>query len=119
MFLAQTGGFLGPLAKVMGYILNFIYTTLGNIGIGNLGLSIILFAMMVNYKESFILLMPFLMLYVLYYELMQESGRLTWQTITKGIKAHFVYFIILGCIFLIPVMVIVSYVGTNNYGSVG
>ena len=81
--------------------------------------SILLFAMMVNYKESFILLMPFLMLYVLYYELMQEGGRITWQTIIRGIKAHLAYLIILGCIFLIPVIVIVTYVGTNNYGSVG
>ena len=48
MFLTQSGGILGPIAKVLGYVLNFIYVGLSNIGIDNLGISIILFAIFVR-----------------------------------------------------------------------
>lgn len=80
--------------------------------------SLILLAAMVNYKESYIILMPFLMLYVLYYELRSEE-RVTWKKVGNGIRRRLGYLICLGIIFLIPVSVIVFYVGTNNYGAVG
>ncbi len=80
--------------------------------------SLVLLTAMVNYKESYIILMPFLMLYVLYQELRDEDS-LSWQKIWYGIRRRQGYLICLGIIFLIPVFVIVFYVGTNNYGAVG
>lgn len=81
--------------------------------------SLVLFALMVNYKESFIILMPFLMLYVLYDELMKASGTVNLKMVISGIRNQIGYLAILGFIFLVPVIVIVTFVGTNNYGSVG
>lgn len=42
------GAILGPIAKVLGYIMNAIYNFLDLIGIPNVGLSIILFTVVVN-----------------------------------------------------------------------
>ena len=42
------GMILGPIAKVLGYIINAIYNCLEVIGIPNIGLSIILFTVIVN-----------------------------------------------------------------------
>lgn len=82
--------------------------------------SIFLFALMVNYKESFIILMPFLILYVLYYEInFSENGNVALPGILRCIKKRLGYFITLCVLFLIPVLVIVLYVGTNKYGNVG
>ncbi|GFI45509.1 hypothetical protein IMSAGC019_00821 [Lachnospiraceae bacterium] len=80
--------------------------------------SLVLFAAMANYKESFIILMPFLMLYVLYHQLKGEDG-LTWGKLWLAIRERLGYLLALGMIFLVPVLVIVFYVGTNNYGAVG
>lgn len=47
--LTQYGGsFLGPIAKVLGFILRAIYDFLGNFGIENAAISIILFTFIVN-----------------------------------------------------------------------
>ena len=43
--------------------------------------SMLLFALMVNYKESYIILIPFLMLYVLYEELQKQGGAVTLKAI--------------------------------------
>ncbi len=85
---------------------------------GWMGASLLLFGAMVNYKESYIILVPFLMLYVLYYEL-QEEETITLQKIGQTIRARLGYLVCLGIIFLAPVAVIVTCVGTNNYGTVG
>ena len=81
--------------------------------------SIFMFIMMVNYKESYIILMPFLMLYVLYYEVELLGGRVTWKEIWSCAQKRLGYLIILGVIFIVPVLIIVTCVGTNNYGNVG
>ena len=81
--------------------------------------SLIFFFIMCNFKESFILLIPFLMLYVLYYELERESGKLTWKKVWGCIQNRFWYLLILGIIFLALVLVIVIFVGVNDYDKVG
>ena len=53
LLTAYDGAILGPIAKVLGWIMNGIYTAMGAIGIHNVGLSIILFTIVV-----YILLFP-------------------------------------------------------------
>lgn len=49
VFLTQTdGAILGPIAKVLGWILNWIFEILSNFGIENAGLCIIIFTILVN-----------------------------------------------------------------------
>lgn len=85
-----------------------------------MGGSIFLFILMVNYKESFIILMPFLMSYVVYYEInFSEDGNVTLQGVWRCIRKRLGYLITLGVIFLVPVLIIVFYVGTNKYSNVG
>lgn len=81
--------------------------------------SIILFFIMCNFKESFILLIPFLMLYVLYYELEQDETKLSWKKIWTCIRKRFWYLMTLGIIFLTLVVVILVFVGVNDYDKVG
>lgn len=45
MLLASGGGILGPVAQLLGYIIEAIYNLLGVVGIQNIGLSIILFTL--------------------------------------------------------------------------
>ncbi len=48
ILLTQAGGLLGPIAKILGEIMNVIFNVLGFIGIHNIGISIILFTIIVN-----------------------------------------------------------------------
>lgn len=48
LFLTQGSGFLGPIEKLLGWILNLIYEFLNIFGIENVGLSIIFFTMIVK-----------------------------------------------------------------------
>ena len=82
--------------------------------------SIFLFILMANYKESYIILIPFFMLYVLYFE-MNASGKekITLEGIWYCTKKRLGYLIALLVVFMVPVFIIVFYVGTDRYGSVG
>ena len=53
ILLTQNGGLLGPIAKVLGYIMEGIFNVIDYIGIPNIGLAIILFTIVVN-----LLMMP-------------------------------------------------------------
>lgn len=54
VLLTQYGGvIIGPVAKILGYIMNFIFVILDSIGLPNIGLSIILFTLVI-----YILLTP-------------------------------------------------------------
>lgn len=48
IFLTKGGGILGPIEKLLGWILNYIYIFLTNFGIENIGLSIIIFTFLVK-----------------------------------------------------------------------
>lgn len=49
MFLAQNGGLiLGPIAKLLGWILNILYNALNGIGVVNIGVAIILFTIVIR-----------------------------------------------------------------------
>lgn len=48
LFLTQSGGFLGPIASLLGWILNVIYEFLSMFGIENAALCIILFTFLVK-----------------------------------------------------------------------
>lgn len=81
--------------------------------------SIALFLAMCNYKESFIILVPFLLLYVLYYDLEKSGGEVTWPKVVKCIKSRLWYYLILGFIFMVIISIIIFYVGVNDYDMVG
>lgn len=48
VLLTQSGGFLGPIAKVLGWIFNELFVLTSNFGIQNIGLAIILFTIVVK-----------------------------------------------------------------------
>ncbi len=48
ILMTQTGGFLGPIAKLLGWIMNAIFNLIDLIGLPNVGLAIILFTVVVN-----------------------------------------------------------------------
>ncbi len=48
ILLTQSGGFLGWIAKILGYIMNGIFVVIDKIGLPNVGLAIILFTIVVN-----------------------------------------------------------------------
>lgn len=82
-------------------------------------ISIVLFFIMCNFKESFILLLPFLMLYVLYHELTLDDTKLSWRKVWGGCKKRLWYLIALGIIFAALVFIIIVFVGVNDYDKVG
>lgn len=81
--------------------------------------SVLLFFIMSNFKESFILLLPFLMLYVLYYELEKTQDRLSFRLLGLCISRRFWYLFSLGIIFIVLILIIVFFVGVNDYDMVG
>lgn len=76
----------------------------------------VLFLMSV-YKESFILLLPFVGLYVLYEEL--QGGRITVANLCGAVRRRLPYLLTIGIIFVVEIFLIVFVIGTNNYSYVG
>lgn len=81
--------------------------------------SIVSFFLMCNYKESFIILIPFVILYILYYDLCKEDGKITWSRIWNNIKGRLWYYIVLSAIFVVLILFILIYVGVSDYDKVG
>ena len=69
------------------------------------------------YKEPFILLLPFVGLYVLYEEMW--GRKVTWLNLWEAVKKRFPYLLAIGCIFVVEMFLIVFVIGTNNYSYVG
>ena len=76
----------------------------------------ILFLMSI-YKEPFILLLPFIGLYVLYEE-MQGDG-FTIANLCGAIRRRLPYLLTIGIIFAAEMFLIIFVIGTNNYSYVG
>ena len=51
LLTAYNGAILGPIAKVLGWVMNGIYALMSMIGIENVGLSIIIFTIAVSYTH--------------------------------------------------------------------
>ncbi len=79
--------------------------------------SVCMFFLMSVYKESFILLLPFVMLYVLYEQL--RGSRLTVRAVWAAVRAKIGYLFVVGLIFLTEMFLLVFVIGTNNYEYIG
>lgn len=88
--------------------------------------SIVLFFIMFNYKESYILLLPFIVCYVLYDTVMNKMS--SYETYTPAefikellvkMKGRYWYVISLMLIFVVLLAIIVFFVGVNDYSGVG
>ena len=75
------------------------------------------FFLMSIYKEPFILLLPFVGLYVLYEEMLGRE--VTWRNLWMAIRAKLPYLLTLGLIFTAEIFLLVFVIGTNNYSYVG
>lgn len=75
------------------------------------------FFLMSIYKEPFILLLPFVGLYVLYEEM--QGRELAWKDLWISIRARLPYLLALGIIFAVEIFLLVFVIGTNNYSYVG
>lgn len=75
------------------------------------------FFLMSLYKEPFILLLPFVGLYVLYEEM--KDKRMTIGSLWNAVKRRFPYLLTLGIIFAVEIYLLVFVIGTNNYSYVG
>lgn len=79
--------------------------------------SIAAFFLMSIYKEPFILLLPFVGLYVLYEEM--HGSQVTWKNLWAAIRARLPYLLTLGLVFAMEIFLLVFVIGTNNYSYVG
>lgn len=79
--------------------------------------SLIAFFLMSVYKEPFILLIPFVMLYVVYEEM--KGKKLSVEALWNSVKSRWGYLLTLGVIFVVEMILIVFVIGTNNYEYVG
>lgn len=75
------------------------------------------FFLMSVYKEPFILLLPFVGLYVLYEEL--PGGRVRLAQLWAAVRRRLPYLLAIGIIFAAEMVLIVFVIGTNNYSYVG
>lgn len=80
-------------------------------------LSWISLLIMCNWKESFIVLMPFVILYVVYRS-MPEEGTLL-NRVLSGVRAHIVYLVASAVMLVVIIGIIVFVVGTNNSSGAG
>ncbi len=80
-------------------------------------LSFFAFFLMSIYKEPFILLLPFVMLYVIYEQI--KGQKITIQNLWNAVKARFSYLLAIGLLLVIELFLIVFVIGTNNYSYVG
>ncbi len=75
------------------------------------------FFLMSVYKEPYILLLPFVGLYVLYEEM--KGRQVTVRNLWEALKRRLPYLLFLGVIFVAEMILIVFVIGTNNYSYVG
>lgn len=75
------------------------------------------FFLMSIYKEPFILLLPFVGLYVLYEEM--KGRKVTFRNLWEAVKRRLPYLLSIGLIFAVEMFLIVFVIGTNNYSYVG
>ncbi len=75
------------------------------------------FFLMSVYKEPFILLLPFVGLYVLYEEM--QGRQVTVKNLWEAVRNRLPYLLALGFIFVAEMILIVFVIGTNNYSYVG
>ena len=75
------------------------------------------FFLMSLYKEPFILMLPFVGLYVLYEE--TKGSRVTVRHLWDAITRRLPYLLAIGIIFVAEMILIVFVIGTNNYSYVG
>lgn len=79
--------------------------------------SVGVFLLMSIYKEPFILLLPFVGLYVLYEEM--QGSRVTVADLCDAVTRSLPYLLAIGIIFVAEMLLIIFVVGTNNYSYVG
>lgn len=108
---------LGTAVFAVGFFCVLKWLRSGRIGWAFGSIASILFVS--NYKESYILLIPFVMLYVLYSDIIQKGGQILWKRIWECIKSRLWYYLILGMIFVIFVLIIIFYVGVSSYDGAG
>lgn len=75
------------------------------------------FFLMSIYKEPFILLLPFVCLFVLYVEL--QGVRLTVSRLWEVVRKRLPFLFAIGLIFVAEMFLLVFVIGTNNYSYVG
>lgn len=75
------------------------------------------FFLMSIYKEPFILLLPFVGLYVLYVEM--QGKRVTILALWNAIRRRFSYLLAIGFLFAAEMFLLIFVIGTNNYSYVG
>lgn len=75
------------------------------------------FFLMSIYKEPFILLLPFVGLYVLYEEM--QGGRVSIASLWAAVRRRLPYLLAIGIMFTVEMILIVFVIGTNNYSYVG
>lgn len=75
------------------------------------------FFLMSIYKEPFILLLPFVGLYVLYEEM--QGRKVTILNLWESVKRRLPFLLSIGLIFAVEMFLIVFVIGTNNYSYVG
>lgn len=75
------------------------------------------FFLMSLYKEPFILLLPFVGLYVLYEEM--KGREVTFRHLWEAVRRRLPYLFTIGLIFAAEMFLIMFVIGTNNYSYVG
>lgn len=75
------------------------------------------FFLMSVYKEPFILLLPFVGLYVLYAEM--QNKKVNVVNLWEAVKKRLPYLLTIGILFVVEMFLIVFVIGTNNYSYVG
>lgn len=82
---------------------------------GNSVLSFLFFWIMSNWKESFILLLPFIAVYLIYRT--EDNGEKDGNYFRRGckrLKKHWLYLLSIGVVFAVIIAIIVLKIGTNS-----
>lgn len=79
----------------------------------------VLIVLMSGMKEAFILTMPALCFFAVWYELWQKEKRFAFGEIWQGIRENLGYILIAAAFCVLDLLVIVLYVGTNEIGYAG
>lgn len=87
--------------------------------ISNLILSIALTVFLGGIKEAFLLLLPLLPVWLVYWEINLNGQEVSWKGIRIILQKRWIYFLATYLVFLIDMAVILLYVGINRIGYAG
>lgn len=90
-----------------------------NSKVGNFIKVIFMTVLLGGIKEAFLLILPLLPVWLVYWKIRKKDETVNFYSISTFLKKYRIYFLSTYCVFIVDILIILLYTGTNKYGYAG